>query len=309
MQEQNLVAACHDIFVSLDGKEVAEFENIPRIGMTVRLALHLRGLPIVEYEVLRLVSSYYFNIPNVALPSILQDLEDVQFIRIISEGRTYKRIIPMIPYFDNIYSTLESNIGIETFSETEQMSLEILKRLSNSPIVKDSILDIGDKKMVDRCLDVGRQGGYILSHRARGKDILYSPVFFSQNADLYADLVAKSGAKSITRVLNLLKDSQGWPLSIIETTKEVNGVKVTDDEIRLIRRLASDGAVQPPSITTSHAGENFFMFTPQHPEKQGLTRHGVKFMRGQWRWFRLCDRDKCYPGSTPSVIRCMYSVR
>ena len=62
--------------------------------------------------------------------------------------------------------------------------------------------------------------------------------------------------------MRALHDMQGVPLSMIQKQKEVAGVKLSDDELNLLLRLAQDGAVKPPSITTSHSGEQFFLFTP-----------------------------------------------
>jgi hypothetical protein len=48
----------------------------------------------------------------------------------------------------------------------------------------------------------------------------------------------------------------------VEKTKKLGHIELSTDEIKLVLRLAQDGAVRPPSISTSHAGENFFLFTP-----------------------------------------------
>ena len=55
---------------------------------------------------------------------------------------------------------------------------------------------------------------------------------------------------------------QGVPLSMIQKNKEIAGIKLTDQELNLLLRLAQDGAVKPPSISTKHSGEQFFLFTP-----------------------------------------------
>jgi hypothetical protein len=62
--------------------------------------------------------------------------------------------------------------------------------------------------------------------------------------------------------MTALRAMQGVPLSIIQKNKEVGGVKLSDEELNLLLRLAQDGAVKPPSITTRHSGEQFFLFTP-----------------------------------------------
>lgn len=50
MNIDNTASQCYDITTALAGKDVPDFEILPRVGMMVSLALHLRGLPLLEYE-------------------------------------------------------------------------------------------------------------------------------------------------------------------------------------------------------------------------------------------------------------------
>jgi hypothetical protein len=52
------------------------------------------------------------------------------------------------------------------------------------------------------------------------------------------------------------------PLSIITRNKELGGTALSSQDLSLLTRLAQDGAVKPPSISTTHSGANYFMFTP-----------------------------------------------
>ncbi|MFB3166567.1 hypothetical protein P5G62_005535 [Neobacillus sp. 179-C4.2 HS] len=265
LSEQDLALRCHDISVGLGVKDVPDFETLPEVGLMVRLALHIRGLPRIDYEVLKLVAYHYLQISPMVLKNVIRDLDEAEFIRVLSEGQTIKAIIPTVPYYDELYTNIgEFTKSEKNLNEAEQLALTILDKLTHSPVAKDSLVQLGaDNKLLNRNLVIGNQGNYIITKRVRGKDVVLSPVFFSENADIYADLVAKAGAKSIQRLLKLVEGFQGVPLQIIETQKEINGVKLTDDEINLLKRLASDGAVKPPSISTSHAGTNHFLFTPK----------------------------------------------
>lgn len=263
MNREESASKCHDIQVSLDGLEVPDFELIPKIGMMVNLALHIRGLSTIEYDVLRMVSSHYFGIPTMVFKDIVTSLADIEFVSLYTQKGTIKSVTPTVPYFDSVYDKVGEFAETSGFSEPETAALAILEKLSQAPTEKSNIYSIGaEKKIVDRNVQIGVEGGYILNQRARGKDILISPLFFSENYQLFADLAAKSGAKTIQRILELIKESQGWPLSIIEQTKTVNGKSVTDDEIALIKRLAQDSVIKPPAITTPHAGQNYFLFPP-----------------------------------------------
>lgn len=259
-----LAARCHDIQTGLGLTEIPEFSNLRSVGMAVKLALHIRGLPLVNYETLKLVSNHYLKIPTVAVESIVSLLAEVEFVKLQKEGRTIKAVLPVVPYYEEVYSglgELGSDMGM---SEPEKLSIDLLSRLSEAPQNIDSVeTKLGvERPLLDRALTIGNHGAYVSVYRRRGRDIAISPTFFSENADLYADLVAKSGANEIKRVLDLVRQSQGMPLSIITNTKEIAGTAVSDEDIALLTRLAQDGAVKPPSISTTYSGDNYFMFSP-----------------------------------------------
>jgi hypothetical protein len=93
---------------------------------------------------------------------------------------------------------------------------------------------------------------------------LVSPTYFADNLDSLADLAAAGGAKRIEKILKLIQKSQGWPLSVIEKTKEVAGCKITDDELAILKSLVSDGILKPPTITRRSSGaREYFIFTPR----------------------------------------------
>lgn len=260
---QELALRCHDISTGLGPKEVPEFELIPEIGLMLRLALHIRGLPRIPYETLKLVASYYLQMSSLVLKGIVESLAKVEFVKIMKEGDTIKWILPTVPYYEDLYEQVGEYATSRKLNEPEQLAITILGKLTDSPILQDNLNSLGaDQSLLKRSLKVGTEGNYILKKRFRGKDVLLSPVFFSENAEIYADLVAKTGAKTIEKILRLIKQSQGIPLSVVEATGEIYGTKISNDELNLLKRLASDGAVKPPSIQTPHAGTNYFMFTP-----------------------------------------------
>ncbi|GAB5561831.1 MAG: hypothetical protein SynsKO_34780 [Synoicihabitans sp.] len=261
---EELSARCHEIQTGLGFTEVPEFDNLRSVGMAVRLALHIRGLATVNYETLRMVSTHYLGIPAVAVRSIVEILAEIEFVKIQSEGKTIKAVVPDVPYYETMYSTLGIFAAESGFNESEQLALDMLCRLSKSPEKVDTLESkIGaDHGLFERALRLGQEGSYMRIHRARGRDIALSPTYFSENADIYADMVAGKGSGEIQHLMKAIQAMQGVPLSIIEKNREVAGIKLSVSEIQLLKRLAQDGAVKPPSISTSHAGENFFLFTP-----------------------------------------------
>lgn len=264
MTNEELASKCHDIQISLGSKEVPEFEVLPKIGMMVNLSLHLRGLPILEYDKVKLASTHYFGIPSLLFNEIIRDLAEIEFVKLISEGSTIKKVIPNVPYFENVYQMIGGfATSSKNFNEPEQLALKILTKLTDSPTEKSNLFSFGaEKKLMQRNLQIGEQGGYIISKMARGKEIILSPLFFSENPEVFADLTARSGAKKVQNILQLIKKSQGLPLSIIEKNLQIAGQEITHEDLKLIKSLAQDGMVKPPSISTPHSGQNYFIFTP-----------------------------------------------
>src|SRR6266478_5357950 len=173
-------ARCHEIQVCLGDVEVPEFEVVLEIGMSVRLALHLRGLPAIPYETVRLVASHYLGIPSMAVQRVVLLLAEVEFVSIQKQGNTIKTVLPNVPYYESLYGTLGDFAATErSFNEAESLSLEVLRRLSAAPQNLDTLRnDVGaENKLFDRALRLGEEGAYLVKRRARGRTILLSPTY------------------------------------------------------------------------------------------------------------------------------------
>jgi len=265
MDRKIAVARCHEIQLAIKDREVPRFERIPEIGMAVQLALHIRGLPIVDYERLKLVASTMLGIPRLSVDRIVELLGEIEFIKIQRTGRKIETILPLVPFFDELYDGIgEYLTTVGDLDEFENLTLEIVDRLAQSPHNTDSLAgQLGaDRKSFNASIELGEKGSFLLSRRARSKTILLNPTYFSENAELFADHVAKCGAGGIKRTLELIRKAQGWPLPLIERTGEISGTKISPDDISLLKRLAQDGVIKPPSITTAYSGQSSFIFTP-----------------------------------------------
>ena len=84
-EPKEVAARCHEIQTGLGLAEVPEFEGLRAVGMAVRLSLHIRGLPSVNYETMRLVATHFLGIPSVAVKSILELLAEVEFVKLQTE--------------------------------------------------------------------------------------------------------------------------------------------------------------------------------------------------------------------------------
>jgi hypothetical protein len=258
------VARCHEIQLTIRDKEISRFETIPEIGMAVQLALHIRGLPLIDYDLLKLIATSFLGISRFAIDRIAYLLAEIEFIRIQKSGTKIIAILPTVPYFDQLYEGIGEYMSSEAKpNEFEELALAIVDKLAESPQNIDSLVNLfGGGSELTNVVDVGTRASFLISRRIRGRNILLSPTYFSENVEIFADQVAATGANTVKNTLALIRSAQGWPLSLIESTGEINGTKISKDDLQLIKRLAQDGAVKPPTVTTSHSGENAFIFTP-----------------------------------------------
>lgn len=254
-----------DIHTGLSNLSITEFDRLPIIGMAATLSIHIKGLGEINYEVLRKVCDHYMSIPSYALKDVLEILAEAGLIRIMSVGKTITSIVPQIPVFEDVYSIIgdysDSNLKL---NEHEEVMVDILARLYDSPLNKDSLYNkMGvEKGVFGRCLDFGGRGGLVSLQKARGKDILVSPLYFADNLNGLVDAVAAAGAPAMESILNKIKSSQGWPISLVKGTKKIGNHDIDETELQLVQKLASDGIVKPPTIRFGETQESF-LFTPK----------------------------------------------
>lgn len=259
-----VAARCHEIQVGLGTTEVPEFDQLALVGMAVRLALHIRGLAAIPYEVVKLVGYHYLDISVRATQDVVELLAEIEFVKLGTEGKTIKTVLPNVPYYEVLYDQLGLYANDKGLNEAEQLSIDLVQRLARSPQKLDALRgSLGaDNALFTRTVAVGQEGSYMQIVKARGREVLLTPTYFAENAEIFADTAAGGGSAQINKVLSALKTAQGFPLALIEKTKRIGNIELTDDDIKLVIRLAQDGMVRPPSISTAHAGENFFLFTP-----------------------------------------------
>jgi hypothetical protein len=257
----------YDLRIGLEGrkKEVREFDAVTAIGDAAVLAINLRSLPEISFEKLRLVSGYLFGIDPPALREALRLLSDLDLVELDEQRRAITKVIPLIGKFDDVFEKVGEYAGASSLTELEQMVLTLLKELSESPRRNQELLTLlGDERQgYQKTVEIGTQTGLVSSIRARGQEILISPVYFSGNLAALADAAAKGGATTMTKVLTLVAQAQGVPLSIIKAQGEIAGTRLAPREVALVERLASEGILKPPAIESGRHGRQQFIFTPE----------------------------------------------
>lgn len=264
LKGRRLVELSYDVQAGLGKIDVPDFDGLRTMGMAATLAIHLRGLPEIDYEVLRKVSDHFFSIPSYSLKEVLNVLAEVEYVQIVQKGSKIISVIPDVPHFRDLYEGVGDYFSFSDLNEHEQGTLLILSELQDKPENRDRLISrIGiERDLLGRCLDIGASGNYFKEFRARGRDIIASPFYFSDNLEELVDVTARVGAEDIAVVLDVIKENQGWPLSLIQSRSELGGKKLTTDQMSLLVHLCSEGILKPPSIEFKGARETF-VFTPK----------------------------------------------
>jgi hypothetical protein len=124
---QQVAEFAHDLQASLSRTSVPEFDQLPLVGMAAILALHLKGLGEIRYAVLKQVSEHFFDVPAMVLPQVLEVLAEVEYISLVTAGKTIHSVIPSVPHFSSVYEGLGKYLAAMDLTEHEQLCCGILE--------------------------------------------------------------------------------------------------------------------------------------------------------------------------------------
>lgn len=91
--------------------------------------------------------------------------------------------------------------SVARMDEFETLTLEIVDCLATAPDNVDALAGkVGtDRESFDASIDIGIKGSFLFSRRSRVKTILLNPIYFSENAEIFADHIAKCVASSVQK--------------------------------------------------------------------------------------------------------------
>jgi hypothetical protein len=145
---------------------------------------------------------------------VLRTLADLELVRLITKGESIKTVIPAVPHFENVYDRVGEYIGQRPLNELEQLTIQALDQLYASPMNRDSLRSkLGaDTKAFATTLEIGTSAGLMVDQRARGRDMVASPLYFSGNLAGLIDIAARGDTPTLHRLLSLVAKNQGMPL-------------------------------------------------------------------------------------------------
>ncbi|QJE74604.1 hypothetical protein HHL28_17430 [Aerophototrophica crusticola] len=254
-----------DLQLGLRQQDVPEYKAIRKIGMSAVLAMNIRGLDEINYRILQMAAPFYFGIPSYVLDDIVSVLEEIEFIKVVRKADDIVSIIPDVPFYEDVFHVVGDYASTQKLREVEQLTVSILEKLQQAPQNVDTLAaSLGaDTKLFKTSIGIAEKGGLLLKKRARGKDILVSPLYFSDSLEALADLAARGDSKRLQRLISLISSMQGMPLSLIRQKKEIKGTALSAEDIAILEVMAADGILKPPRIVRPDNTSEDFIFTPQ----------------------------------------------
>ncbi|MEY8413085.1 hypothetical protein AALB51_17850 [Lachnospiraceae bacterium 62-26] len=284
------------------------------IGKAASLASHLRGIQVIEdYEALKALAGK-LGINATELHSVLEILNEIEYLRILGNKRKPSKIEVQITVFEDTYNLLGEKWRDDNPDEFEKKMLEIINELSQYKESERKIALRYDLNQQDMELisHIGKNGGFLDSYSKDGNTYLFSPIYMEENPKKVMSFLDSFDKENVKSTLKLLESKPGYPI-----------VNLTNVKDNIILGLMSNNILQTPAITAS-GGKVNFMFTPftnttdkemvRHARNVvSAVRYGEKF--SQYSELHSPDiflqrlLDRGYIGKTPhSDIEAQYGV-
>ena len=234
------------------GPKEAHFGTTLLIGKAATLAMHLRGLLYIDNYTVFKYAAGQLGIGALELPSVLHELEEVDFVSVITDGEQIKRVDIRIPEFRDGYEDLGSRWQDLNPSEIERASVDTLQNLLQSPIVEEKLIKTLGMKAEEYAMlrDVMENGQLVRLHTLEGEKIIYTPLAVDGNPIKYLQWAEKFPSQ-VSNALKILMDHQGLPVS----DSAISGNAALQDAIMT-------GVLAPVSVSGS-TGLQEFLFAPR----------------------------------------------
>jgi len=176
--------------------------------------MHLRGLLYIDnYTVLKYAAGQ-LGIGALELPAVLHELEAVDFVSVIKAGEQIKRVDIRVPEFRDGYEDLGSRWQDLGPSEIEQVSVDTLQNLLQSPIEEEKLIKTLGMKPEEYAIlrDVMENGQLVRLQTLEGEKIIYTPLAVDGNPTKYLQW-AERFPLQVSKALKILTNHQGLPVS------------------------------------------------------------------------------------------------
>lgn len=236
------------------GPKEAHLRTTVLVGKVACLTTHLKGLNYVDDLQALTYLAAELGISSIELDSVLREMEELDFAKVVSSATGIKRIELKIPELRSGYEDLGERWLHLMPSEIERASIVLLENVASFPrteVITRNSLGL-DAKAFSTVLEIGSAGALIDKYEDdRGEVLLYSPLTVEEKPDTLLELAKKYPQDHIIRALREVQANQGSPLEMIHATNR-----------ELMIESAMLGAVAPVQIRIGNQ-DRTFLFTPR----------------------------------------------
>lgn len=226
----------------------AELSTTLLLGKATNLALHIRGLNVItDYRGLTFAGTE-LGISATELPTVLRELDEIGWVRLITTGAKIKRVEVLVPTLRDGFEVVGERWRDSQPSEIEQASVAVLAEAVKRPLGEWELEErLGmDAKIAQTALEWGEMGTYLARHRLdKNEKVVYSPLYYEGNPEKALLIAQKYGDPTINKLVSRVRTEQGVP------SEHLPDAKLLDD-------LALAGLILRPGVE-----EKSFVFTPQ----------------------------------------------
>ena len=226
--------------------------NTLLIGKAATLSMHLRGIGYISnYEYLIMMAAE-LGINSIELETVLSELEEVKFARVVKEGSSIKRVEITVPELRSGYEELAERWKNLKPSELEIATLETVDKVIHIPLnLEDIQKEIGfsptDFELVT---DLGINGKLLDIVETPNGKMLFSPLTVEENPKPLIELVQNYPSEEVSKALAEVHNFQGIYLG--------EGSHISN---QILTEAARTGVLAPADVIAG-ADSKTFWFIP-----------------------------------------------
>lgn len=199
------------------GLIAAELEATRLTGMAATLAANIKGVDVITDErALKTIAAHQWGIDSLALPGVLQVLEEVDYIT-VHRGRGGKalRIDERVPLLhDNLYTTLGEHWHQADPTELDEATVEAVDSLASAPMRFSELEDeYGESDTVAAMVEVGEAAQLMrVLQLPDGDRLVWSPYCAYERPEALGPLFDRFEDDEIRDQFEAVRRYQGLPL-------------------------------------------------------------------------------------------------
>jgi len=221
------------------------------VGSAAQLCTVIKDAEVIEnYHQLE-ASAGELGMDDLLLEKSLEELEQVEFVRLKRAGGKITRVDVTVPLLGDIYRALGARWADLGPTEIEKASIQLLDTVSVLPTkTRDIQNSLGlDPTQLEIIRTIGINAGYLGEYKSRsdGEMVLYSPLHWEEHPRNIEQITKKFSASEIVKALRIVRKYPGLPAEEVSNS-------VLNDAVK-------SGLLPTPSVVSTR-GKKQFLFTP-----------------------------------------------